>query len=138
MVSVRTALDAGAANSSTPALRAGEPRWETFHARTRDRDPRRVLLAACDLFGSGEDRPAIDLGCGAGVDVLALLARGWSVTAIDRDPAACQAGAWVAGAGCKERERLLHDPFRSGAVQAGVGHDPVGEPGEHPGGDQVP
>jgi trans-aconitate methyltransferase len=47
-----------------------------------------VLLAACDLFGSGEGRMAIDLGCGAGVDVLALLARGWSVTAIDKDPAA--------------------------------------------------
>ena len=30
---------------------------------------------------------AVDLGCGAGTDVLALLARGWAVTAVDWDEA---------------------------------------------------
>jgi methylase of polypeptide subunit release factors len=61
-----------------------QPNWETYHARTLGRRPRPLLLAACDLFGSGDGRTAVDLGCGAGVDVLALLARGWSVTAVDQ------------------------------------------------------
>jgi SAM-dependent methyltransferase len=30
---------------------------------------------------------ALDLGCGSGTDALALLARGWAVTAVDRDEA---------------------------------------------------
>jgi tellurite methyltransferase len=94
-------------NSPRSAPHAAGTRWETFHARTRDRDPRRVLLAACDLFGSGEGRTAIDLGCGAGVDVLALLARGWSVTAIDSDPAALDLLRARVPAGSAARSRIV-------------------------------
>ena len=36
---------------------------------------------------AGQDRLAIDLGCGEGTDALELLARGWSVLAIDAEPA---------------------------------------------------
>jgi tellurite methyltransferase len=39
------------------------------------------------VLGAGEGRTAVDLGCGSGVDALALLERGWAVTAIDRDEA---------------------------------------------------
>jgi SAM-dependent methyltransferase len=88
MVPVPAAQDAEAVNSPRSAPRAAGTRWEEFNARTLGRGPQRVLLAACDLFDSGDSRTAIDLGCGAGVDALALLARGWSVTAIDMDPAA--------------------------------------------------
>lgn len=35
-----------------------------------------------------EPAQALDLGCGAGRDSLALLAAGWEVTALDRDPQA--------------------------------------------------
>jgi tellurite methyltransferase len=66
-----------------------------------------VLLAACDLFGSGEGRAAIDLGCGAGVDALALLARGWSVTAIDKDPAALDLLRTRVPAGSAGRIRIV-------------------------------
>ena len=78
-----------AAESAEAAARpaAAEPRWGRYNARTMGRGPRPMLLAACGLLGPGEGRTAVDLGCGAGVDSLALLARGWSVTAIDNDPA---------------------------------------------------
>lgn len=52
--------------------------------------PRATLLAALDAFAR-EGRiagQAVDLGCGVGRDALPLLARGWTVTAIDRDPGA--------------------------------------------------
>ena len=44
-------------------------------------------LAACDRLGAGDGRSAVDLGWGEGTDALALLDRGWSVLAIDIEPA---------------------------------------------------
>jgi SAM-dependent methyltransferase len=80
-------------------------RWEQYYAVTAGRPPRETLLRALDLFaaedaGAGADaggqravgpgtaprgrvRRAIDLGCGAGNDVLELLRRGWLVLATD-------------------------------------------------------
>jgi len=42
-----------------------------------------LLLAACAELGPGDGRMAIDLGCGHGTEAVELLARGWSVTAVD-------------------------------------------------------
>jgi SAM-dependent methyltransferase len=75
-----------------------------------------LLLAACDLFGSGEGRTAIDLGCGAGVDALALLARGWSVTAIDRDPAALDLFRTQVPAGSAGRARIVCAAYAEAAL----------------------
>jgi len=60
-------------------------RWGGYHARCLERGPRPLLLRACDLLGAGAGRMAVDLGCGPGTDVLALLSRGWAVRAVDRD-----------------------------------------------------
>jgi SAM-dependent methyltransferase len=46
-----------------------------------------MLLAACERLGAGGGRTAVDLGCGEGTDALALLARGWSVVAVDAERA---------------------------------------------------
>jgi SAM-dependent methyltransferase len=46
-----------------------------------------MLLQACERLGPGAGRTAVDLGCGDGTDALALLARGWSVVAMDREQA---------------------------------------------------
>lgn len=43
-------------------------------------------------------RRALDLGCGAGTDTLALLRHGWQVTALDRNPAAVAAVQQAAAA----------------------------------------
>jgi hypothetical protein len=61
--------------------------WAGYYAWTSGREPRPMLLAACEQLGAGAGRTAIDLGCGSGIDALALLARGWSVAAIDREAA---------------------------------------------------
>jgi SAM-dependent methyltransferase len=61
--------------------------WAGFYARTSGREPRPLLLTACELMGAGAGRLAVDLGCGSGIEALELLARGWSVVAIDREPA---------------------------------------------------
>lgn len=55
--------------------------WAVYYARLGPRGPRPQLLQAltyCDEPGF-----AIDLGCGTGIETVALLARGWHVLAID-------------------------------------------------------
>ena len=63
----------------------GGPDWAGYYARSAGREPRPLLLAACQELGVGQDRLAIDLGCGEGTDALELLARGWSVLAVDAE-----------------------------------------------------
>lgn len=48
--------------------------------------PRATMLAAVEAFEREGRHPghAVDLGCGVGRDAMPLLARGWRVTAIDR------------------------------------------------------
>lgn len=61
--------------------------WAGYYAWSADREPRPLLLAACEELGAGQGRLAIDLGCGEGTDTLELLARGWQVMAVDTEPA---------------------------------------------------
>ena len=63
--------------------------WGEYYEATSGRPPRRTLLTALAGFaGGGEDRFAVDLGCGDGRDTIELLRRGWSVLAIDAEPEA--------------------------------------------------
>jgi len=67
----------------------GGQRWADYYAATADRPPRRTLLDALARFSlSASFRSAVDLGCGDGRDTIELLRRGWSVLAIDAEPAA--------------------------------------------------
>jgi SAM-dependent methyltransferase len=84
----------GKALSSRPAVghdgevaNSGGTDWAGYYAWSAGREPRPLLLAACEELGAGRGRLAIDLGCGEGTDALELLARGWSVLAVDAESA---------------------------------------------------
>lgn len=58
--------------------------WSDYYDEYEDREPRAILLDVLDAFGDA-GRTAVDLGCGSGIDTLAILQRGWSVFAIDAE-----------------------------------------------------
>jgi SAM-dependent methyltransferase len=62
--------------------------WAEYYDKLRDRPPRRTLVAALDAFGALTGALAVDLGCGDGRDIVEILRRGWSVVAVDAEPAA--------------------------------------------------
>jgi len=66
--------------------------WEGYYEWLKGRQPRPLFVDALARFGAGSGKAgqlhAIDLGCGDGTETLALLMAGWSVLAIDREPAA--------------------------------------------------
>lgn len=87
VIAVATAQNLNVAGRPAKGARPAGSRWAGYHARGLQRGPRPLLLRACGLLGAGGGRIAVDLGCGSGTDALALLARGWAVTAVDRDEA---------------------------------------------------
>jgi len=63
--------------------------WAAYYEKLRDRPPRKTLLLALDRFGPPtSDALALDLGCGDGRDIVAMLHRGWRVVAVDSEPEA--------------------------------------------------
>jgi tellurite methyltransferase len=63
-----------------------EATWAGYYEANEGRAPREQLIEVLDRFpvpGS-----AVDLGCGAGIDTVAMLDRGWSVFAVDAEPEA--------------------------------------------------
>ena len=87
VIAVPTAPNVNVADRPAEDAQPAGSRWGGYHARGRERGPRPLLLRACGLLGAGGGRMAVGLGCGSGTDVLALLSRGWAVTAVDRDEA---------------------------------------------------
>lgn len=59
-----------------------EPTWTRYYDEHADRHPRELLLEVLSSFGPDE-RDAVDLGCGQGIDTLAMLQAGWRVYAVD-------------------------------------------------------
>jgi tellurite methyltransferase len=66
-----------------------DPTWTDYYEANDDREPREMLVQVLDAFGPGE-HDAVDLGCGSGIDTLAMLRRGWRVLATDAEPEAIQ------------------------------------------------
>jgi SAM-dependent methyltransferase len=66
--------------------------WEDYYRATEGRPPRPLFRDAIAFLPARptDDRAlvAIDLGCGDGTETLALLTRGWMVTAVDTAPEA--------------------------------------------------
>lgn len=65
---------------------AGSKVWADYNAAQATRSVRPLCLDAMDLAGPGNGRQAVDLGCGAGKETLALLNEGWRVHAVDSLP----------------------------------------------------
>jgi tellurite methyltransferase len=63
------------------------PIWSDYYEQNDARAPRAMLLDVLDRFGPGA-RDAVDLGCGSGIDTVAMLGKGWTVFAMDAEPEA--------------------------------------------------
>jgi SAM-dependent methyltransferase len=65
--------------------------WADYYVATADRPPRRTLMEALARFApTAAPCLAVDLGSGDGRDTIELVRRGWSVLAIDAEPAAIE------------------------------------------------
>ena len=62
-----------------------EPTWTEYYDEQGDREPRELLLEVLSAFGD-DGREAVDLGCGQGIETVAMLERGWRVFAVDAEP----------------------------------------------------
>lgn len=60
-----------------------DPTWSDYYEANDGRDPREVLLEVLSTYADPGD--AVDLGCGAGIDTLAMLTGGWRVFASDAE-----------------------------------------------------
>ena len=70
--------------------RTNENDWSAYYKAVAARPPRDLLRQTMHRFpqGGNASRLAVDLGCGAGNETMALLDAGWSVLAIDQQPEA--------------------------------------------------
>jgi SAM-dependent methyltransferase len=65
-----------------------EQTWSDYYDADEGRAPRGQLLDVLARFA--EPGNAVDLGCGSGIDTLAMLEREWTVLAIDAQPEAIE------------------------------------------------
>lgn len=92
--------------------------WSAYYHVTKQiTRPRKTLLNAMALFHtrnpSAEAKVAIDLGCGAGIDTIALLKQGWSVLAIDSQADALSTLAASCPPSYQNRLQTKMAPFES-------------------------
>ena len=95
----------------TPEERTAK--WTAYYERTAGEPPRKSLLRALELHGDAPPGLAVDLGCGGGRDTLELLDRGWSVVAVDREPAATERVEAIVPEAHADRLRTLAEPLET-------------------------
>jgi SAM-dependent methyltransferase len=68
------------------------PDWVAYYQATRGREPRPLFSRGMAIVDAtaGDPGHAVEIGFGDGTESLALLARGWTVTAVDPTPAAAE------------------------------------------------
>jgi tellurite methyltransferase len=86
--------------------------WSSYYDAARDNTPRPTLIAALNSL-NGPPGFAIDLGCGAGTDTLALLTQGWRVQAIDAEEDALLRLERRVPAAMRDRLRLTLSRFET-------------------------
>ncbi|UBM58609.1 hypothetical protein LAG90_17560 [Marinilongibacter aquaticus] len=95
----------------------GKSDWRVHNdfARGQGLQPSAPLARAFDFLSKGLNLKAADLGCGAGIDALAMHAKGWEVLAMDRDAQAVSRLQSIGLEGLEARvgqfERLLLPPL---------------------------
>jgi tellurite methyltransferase len=62
--------------------------WDSFVNKTKDRKPVPLVMEALSRIKEPEGKVALDLGCGAGVEVRAIREAGFFVYAVDSEPEA--------------------------------------------------
>jgi tellurite methyltransferase len=62
--------------------------WSDYYEENEGREPREMLLEVLARFPEPGD--AVDLGCGSGIETLAMLQRGWRVFATDAEDEAIE------------------------------------------------
>lgn len=67
---------------------ARDSTWPDYYEANEGRAARDELVEVLDSFATPGS--AVDLGCGAGIDTVAMLDRGWTVLAIDAQPEAIE------------------------------------------------
>lgn len=95
----------------TPEERTAK--WTAYYERTANEPPRKSLLRALELFGDERPGVAVDLGCGGGRDTLEMLERGWTVVAVDREPAAAERVASIVSAEHAPRLHAVTEPLET-------------------------
>ena len=98
--------------------------WDDYNAHQTGREPRPLLRLAIETYEAlhdarldapstraGSTRVAIDLGCGEGVEVSALLDAGWTVHAVDGERAALDRLAARTTTPARERLHLRPTTF---------------------------
>ena len=71
-------------NSPTKQNLSADWDWSAYFDHIHDPDMRVTLKTALDYFSTGENKQAIDLGCGHGNDTVHILKAGFQTLAIDQ------------------------------------------------------
>jgi SAM-dependent methyltransferase len=91
--------------------------WTEYYDEQEGREPRPMLLEVLDRFDAPGE--AIDLGCGTGIETRAMLERGWSVFACDRqEEAILRTRRRAVAAGVEDRLTTVVAPMEEVDVPA--------------------